>query len=105
MRPAYPPALVVAAALVAIGVAGCGGNSGRAAADAIAITATDKTCEVAKKSLPAGTNSFAITNKGSTVTEVYVYAPGDKIVTEREDIAPGTKATLVAELKAGKYQV
>ena len=43
-------------------------------------------------SFPAGHVKLDVENKGSKVTEVYVYAPGDRIVTERENIGPGTNA-------------
>jgi iron uptake system component EfeO len=48
---------------------------------------------------------LAVQNKGSKVTEVYVYTPSDKIVTERENIGPGTRATVTAEIKAGTYEI
>ncbi|MFC5891178.1 iron uptake system protein EfeO, partial [Kitasatospora aburaviensis] len=67
--------------------------------------ATDTACEVSKTSFPAGHVVLDITNKGSKTTEVYVYAAGDKIVTERENIGPGTKATINAEIKAGSYEI
>lgn len=44
-------------------------------------------------------------NKGSKVTEVYVLFPDDRIVAERENIGPGTKATITAEIKAGSYEI
>ena len=42
--------------------------------------------------LTAGTTTFAISNDGEKVTEVYVYAPAavSRIVTEKENIGPGT---------------
>ncbi|MGH3388809.1 MAG: iron uptake system protein EfeO [Actinomadura sp.] len=103
-----PHALVLAgAATLSISmIAGCGGGD---AADgtgaATTITASDSACEVAKKDFTAGTTTFNVTNEGSKVTEVYVYAPGDKIVTERENIGPGTSVDLTVQLDAGKYQI
>ncbi|WP_405019986.1 EfeM/EfeO family lipoprotein [Kitasatospora sp. NBC_00070] len=72
---------------------------------AIQVNASDSACELSKTSFPAGAVNFAVQNKGSKVTEVYVYAPGDKIVAERENIGPGTKATITSEIKAGEYEV
>ncbi len=95
-----------AAALVAL--AGCGSsedNTGSGGGSSkITVTATDSECTVAKTELPAGTHTFAITNKGSKVTEFYVYGKGDRIVAEVENIAPGLTRTLIAELPAGAYQ-
>ncbi len=87
-------------------LAGCSQKKDdKAAADAVKVNATDTACEVSRTTFPAGHVSIDIANKGSKVTEVYVYAAGDKIVTERENIGPGTKATITAEIKAGTYEV
>ncbi|MCZ4100729.1 iron uptake system protein EfeO [Streptomyces sp. So13.3] len=96
-------AVAVVAALAA--VSGCSEKTDAKASDAIQVTATDDSCKVSKTSFPAGHVKFAFENKGSKVNELYVYAPGDKIVTERENIGPGTKADISAELKAGDYEV
>jgi iron uptake system component EfeO len=102
-------AVLAAAALVgAAGLTAC--SSSAAGGDAIALTATDSSCEAASTELPAGHHTFAITNKGSKVTEVYVYAPaGDgaftKIVTEKENIGPGTSYDLTVSLDKGAYQL
>ncbi|MQA97065.1 MAG: iron uptake system protein EfeO [Streptosporangiales bacterium] len=100
------PAAIGTVSLVTALAAACGGSGGAAeGAGAVPVNASDTTCQVGKTALSAGTTHFAITNEGTQVTEVYVYAPGDRIVTERENIGPGTKAELTVELAAGKYQV
>lgn len=71
----------------------------------VQVSADDSKCDLSRTSFPAGHVEFAVQNKGSKVTEVYVYADGDKIVTERENIGPGTKVTINAEIKAGTYEV
>ncbi|MFI7007127.1 iron uptake system protein EfeO [Streptomyces sp. NPDC050145] len=73
--------------------------------DAIKVTATDDSCKVSATSFPAGHVKLAVENKGAKVTEVYVLFPDDRIVTERENIAPGTKANITAEIKAGAYEI
>ncbi|MFJ5927093.1 iron uptake system protein EfeO [Kitasatospora sp. NPDC092948] len=83
-------------------------DDGKVSADGsgpVQVTATDSSCELSKTSFPAGHVELAVANKGSKVTEVYVYAEGDKIVTERENIGPGTKVNINAEIKAGTYEV
>ncbi|WP_425468321.1 iron uptake system protein EfeO [Quadrisphaera granulorum] len=84
-------------------VAASDGASGGADAS-VAINATDTACEVAKTDLPGGVTTFSITNGGSQVTEVYVY-DGDRIVTEKENIGPGTSYDLTVDLTEGKYEV
>ena len=53
----------------------------------------------------AGNLTFEITNKGTKVTEFYLYAEGDRIMGEVENIAPGLNRRLIVEVAdAGKYQ-
>ncbi|MGW8763968.1 iron uptake system protein EfeO [Streptomyces sp. NPDC055815] len=97
-------AAATAAALTA--VTGCAEKSDSKAEDgAITVVAKDDSCEVSKKEFPAGHVKLAVENRGSKVTEVYVLFPDDRIVTERENIGPGTKATITAEIKAGDYAI
>lgn len=97
-------AAATAAALTA--VTGCAEKSDAKGGDGgIGVTATDDSCEVSKKEFPAGHVELAIENKGSKVTEVYILFPDDRIVSERENIGPGTKQKLTAEMKAGSYEI
>ncbi|NMO50957.1 iron uptake system protein EfeO [Actinoplanes sp. TBRC 11911] len=96
-------------ALLAVGtLAACsGGKSDDTAAGAsgpITVKASDTACEVAKSSLDAGTHVFQIANSGSKVTEFYVYADGDRVMGEVENITPGLSRELRVELPAGAYQ-
>jgi iron uptake system component EfeO len=99
--------VVTATAVAALtAVTGCtekgsSGDSGRV----IEVTATDSKCEVSTKEFPAGHLELAIENKGSKVTEVYLLFPDDRIVSERENIGPGTKQRVTAEVKAGDYTI
>jgi iron uptake system component EfeO len=81
-----------------------GGASGGEAADTIAVAASDDACDVDAGELPAGTHEFQITNGGSQVTEFYVYAEGDRVMGEVENIAPGLTRPLLVELPAGDYE-
>lgn len=97
-------AVATAAALTA--VTGCAEKSSGAGDDrVIEVTATDTACETSKKEISAGHVELAIENKGSKVTEVYVLFPDDRVVTERENIGPGTKQKVTAEVKAGDYKI
>ncbi|MGW5272034.1 iron uptake system protein EfeO [Streptomyces sp. NPDC004044] len=96
-------AVATAAALTA--VTGCAEKSDAKGDGGVKVTAKDDSCAVSKKKLPAGHIALSVENKGSKVTEVYVLFPDDRIVAERENIGPGTKATITAEVKAGSYDV
>ncbi|KMO99835.1 iron uptake system protein EfeO [Streptomyces roseus] len=104
MRPARLTVLTAVAAVAALtAVTGCAEKS--AGGDGtIKVAASDTACELSKTEFPAGKVSIEVENKGSKVTELYVLFPDDRIVAERENIGPGTKATITAEMKAGDYE-
>jgi iron uptake system component EfeO len=100
-------------ALVAVGTLGgalaaCGGGQSdpkAAGADGpITVNASDTACDVAKTDLAAGTHVFKISNGGAKVNEFYVYAAGDRVMGEVENITPGLSRELRVELPAGSYQ-
>ncbi|MFI7417144.1 iron uptake system protein EfeO [Nonomuraea sp. NPDC049684] len=99
-------------ALALAGLTACGSGTtatqaakGSAAAPGkITVAASDTECKVAASEIAAGTSTFTITNGGSKVTEFYVYAPGDRVMAEVENIVPGLTRELVAELPAGAYE-
>lgn len=97
--------LTAIAATAVMALTACGVSSKTAKGDTIPVVATDTTCEVGAATLPAGAHTFAISNKGNRVTEVYIYAPGDKIVAEKENIGPGTSYNLTTDLREGSYEV
>ena len=73
------------------------------------MTAERRRLHVSQTELPAGDTTFAVTNDGAKVTEVYVYAKyGDaftKVVSEVENIGPGTSRDMDVDLSAGTYEV
>ena len=104
--------LLTAGLLAALTTAACGSDSGTGAAsgngeeaaDTITVAATDDACDVATGELAAGTHQFQVTNSGDQVTEFYVYAEGDRVMGEVENIAPGLTRELLVELPAGDYE-
>ncbi|MFJ2826352.1 iron uptake system protein EfeO [Streptomyces sp. NPDC087263] len=107
MRPVrLSVATAVAGAAVLTAVTGCTEKSDTSSSDnLVEVTATDSKCEVSRTEFPAGHVKISVENKGSKVTEVYLLFPDDRIVTERENIGPGTKQTVTAEVKAGDYRI
>ncbi|HEV7870226.1 MAG TPA: iron uptake system protein EfeO [Modestobacter sp.] len=96
--------------LTSLTLAACGGSNSSAgggsdtAGDDIPVAATDDACDVASSKLDAGVHQFTVTNSGSKVTEFYVYADGDRVMGEVENIAPGVARELRVELPAGNYE-
>ncbi|OPG06389.1 iron uptake system protein EfeO [Microbispora sp. GKU 823] len=105
------PIVLAAAALALAGLTACSstgsGTTTEAAATGdgkITVAATDTECKVAKSDLAAGTSTFSITNNGTKVTEFYVYAAGDRVMGEVENIVPGLTREVVVELPPGVYE-
>ena len=101
-------ATVGVTALAALSLAACasdpsdGGKT--AASGTLTVKATDSGCQVSATKLKAGPSTFKITNAGSKVTEFYVYADGDRIMGEVENVGPGLSRNLVVDLPKGTYE-
>ncbi|MFI6759035.1 iron uptake system protein EfeO [Micromonospora sp. NPDC050417] len=107
MRTTRFVALAAAGALAGVGLAGCGAkdDGGKdTAGGAVAVKATDTACEVGSTTVGAGTVVFNVTNSGAKVTEFYVYAAGDRVMGEVENVVPGISRELRVELPAGTYE-
>ncbi|MFI6403031.1 iron uptake system protein EfeO [Streptomyces sp. NPDC050548] len=100
-----PVVTAVAAAAALTAVTACTAKSDAKDGDAIQVTAADSKCTTSTKSIPAGQVTLKIENTGSKATEVEILFPDDRIVSEKENIGPGTKYTLTAEVKAGAYEI
>ncbi len=101
------PALLLSstsAVIVAVALTGCT-KEVTANANPITVDASDSACTLNRTDLTAGANTFNIKNTGTKTTELYVYTADQKIVSERENITPGSEAALTVELKPGTYEV
>ena len=92
--------------------AACGGDDAGAASASgttVAVAAGDDSCDVEQTELKAGAVTLAVTNKGSSTTEVYVYGEDDgkytRVIGEVENIGPGTSRDLDVDLAGGSYEV
>jgi iron uptake system component EfeO len=78
---------------------------GGSGAGPIVVTASDDSCELSANEASAGTIAFTVTNTGSKVNEFYLYADGDRIMGEVENIGPGlTRELLVEVTEGGAYE-
>lgn len=101
------PRLVAAVACLPVlfGLVSCATDPEASASDkSVRVTASDDGCELSATELDAGPHTFEVTNEGSKVTEFYVYADGDRIMGEVENIGPGLSRDLVVDLAAGSYE-
>jgi iron uptake system component EfeO len=98
--------VALAATVLVLGLTGCGdGGDDDGTGQDVSVNASDDACTLSTTSVRAGATTFAIKNSGGQVTEVYVYAPGDKIVSEKENIGPGTSYDLTVHLDPGTYEI
>lgn len=85
--------------------AGTGGRrTAEAATSDIAIAITDRTCQPAVLTIPAGKASFVVTNRGERVLE-WEILDGVMVLEERENIAPGQSRRLTTQLHPGEYAI
>jgi iron uptake system component EfeO len=71
----------------------------------VAVKASDTTCLVASDSFLSGSQTFAVSNAGSQVTEVVLYGAGDRVVGEVSNIGPSSDKRLTVSLTPGRYQL
>jgi len=104
-----PRQLLAALSLLplAAGLTACGGSDSEGSSFTVDVTAGDDSCELSDTDLEAGDLTFAVQNEGSKVTEVYVYGGDDftKVVSEVENIGPGTGRDMDVDLAAGTYEI
>ena len=98
-------ALAGSAALLTLAACSSGAQQPAGGGGPITVSASDTACEVSTTNANAGNLTFEVTNKGTKVTEFYLYGEGDRIMGEVENIAPGlTRKLTVQVADAGKYQ-
>jgi iron uptake system component EfeO len=106
--------LVLAAtpALALLGLAACtdnpstgsGGSDGGGEGGPITVTVTDEGTELSSTSFPAGVVTFSVTNAGTVPNEFEILAEDQlRIVSEQENIGPGTTVELTTALREGEY--
>ncbi|MGZ5407895.1 MAG: cupredoxin domain-containing protein [Aeromicrobium sp.] len=95
-------ALVGVVSVLALGLTGCASET--ASSGDVIVKASDSECAISAKKLDVGPVTFKVTNNGSMVTEFYIYAEGDRIIGEVENIGPGLSRNLVVDLSKGTYE-
>ena len=79
-----------------------GGASGSGKAQEITVTLTDDSCKLSSTSFPSGVVTFTITNSGTVPNEFEVLTEDKlQIISEQENIGPGTTTKLTTSLKEG----
>ena len=101
-------ATAAGAVLLLAGLTGCADDAPAATSGdttgPVSVKATDSECVLSRGEVKSGTSTFSVSNGGSKVTEFYVYAEGDRVMGEVENIGPGLKRDLIVELPTGTYQ-
>lgn len=100
-------------ALAGFGLAGCvdnkpassGASAGASAgATEVTVTITDDGLELSTTTFPSGVVTFTMTNNGTVANEFEILTENKlQIVSEQENIGPGTTASLTTALSEGTY--
>ena len=102
---------VVVAAVAAVSLAGCStkksdeSQGSAPAGTQVSVTATDTACELSATEGATGATTFAVTNNGTKVTELYVYKADGSVLAEVENVSPGLKRELAVDLTPGTYKL
>lgn len=108
-RPLRLAALLAAPALLLTGCVDNDSNSGSGdgtneATGSIAVEITDDTCAVSSNEVPSGNVTFEITQSGTIRNEFEILADDQlRIISERENLTPGTTTELVVAMQPGTY--
>ena len=110
--------LVVALTIGAVAASACGGSStgsssssgasaptSAPAAQTVTFTETEFKIATASTSLPAGSYTFDVQNKGSFPHDLHIATPDGSEIGATSVIQPGASATLQVSLKAGSYTI
>jgi iron uptake system component EfeO len=92
-----------AAAASSRSVAGRTPAASDAAAGAVDVTVTDAGCEAAPASVPAGPVTFKVTNKNAAAVSEVELLLDERILGEKENLAPGFRASFSLKLGGGHY--
>lgn len=86
-------------------LAGCVPNVGTdSAATVIAVDSTEDACTIETDTVASGTVTFSVTNSGERITEFYLLGEDElSIVSEVENIAPGSSRDLTVLAQPGSY--
>ncbi len=97
------PALMLAVTAPVV-LAGC--TAKQSDDEAIAVTSTNDSCELASTEATTGLINFKVTNNGSKITEFYLYGQNNRVLGEVENIGPGLSGNLTVEVvDPGTYTV
>lgn len=99
------PALLIPVVAAALLLTGCVSNAPvDAEATVVAVESTAEACIVDTDTVASGPVTFTVTNSGDGVTEFYLLGDdGLSIVSEVENIAPGSSRELTVVVPPGDY--
>lgn len=97
-------ALAPLALLVLAPMTACTSKADAGAGGPITVTANDSSCQLSATTADTGNMTFEVTNSGTKTTEFYLYAEGNRVMGEVENVSPGLTRRLVVEVPdAGAY--
>ncbi|MBD5656828.1 MAG: EfeM/EfeO family lipoprotein [Candidatus Eremiobacteraeota bacterium] len=71
----------------------------------MAVTLTNAGCEASSTNLAGGPHTFTVTNKNATAVSEVELLDGERILGEKENLAPGFSGSFSLQLSAGTYSL
>ena len=96
---------VSALLLLLLFLAGCGSSSSSSGAPSVKVQLTDAGCSPAQLKLNAGPTTFSVSNAGTAKVSEFEVLDGERILGEKENLAPGLSGNFTLNLKPGRYAI
>jgi uncharacterized cupredoxin-like copper-binding protein len=96
-----PRSIAVSLAALALAAVACSSSSG----EGFEVISNNTECIPERTAFDAGELTFRVKNEGSQPTELYVFGEGDKVISEVENVGPGTSRALTVNLASGSYEL
>lgn len=106
LLPTRASSALLALALPALALVGCGGNDPGArsqSANTVAVTLTPDGCAADPASVPAGATTFQVTNQDADAVDEVELLDGSRVLGEKENLTPGLSGSFTLDLAAGSY--
>ena len=102
-----PCSALAATTATVVGLAACSSSSSGTSADTdagtVTVTLTSSGCRPQPASISAGATTFQVTNSGAAAVSELEVLQGERVLAEKENLAPGLSGSFSVSLDPGEY--